>query len=43
MIACTITAGPHTYDGLFTSTCAAVIDAMARFPEARSICVRCKP
>lgn len=40
MIPCTITVGTTTYTGLFASTCAAVIDAMTRYPAARGICVR---
>lgn len=40
MIPCTITIGTQTYAGLFPSTCAAVIDAMTRFPTARRISVR---
>ena len=40
MIPCTITVGTHTYAGLFPSTCAAVLDAMARYPAARCISVR---
>jgi hypothetical protein len=40
MIPCTITAGRVRYSGLFPSTCAAVLDAMARFPAARCISVR---
>lgn len=43
MIACTITVGANTYAGLFPSTCAAVIDAMTRFPAARRISVRACP
>ncbi len=43
MIACTITVGAKTYAGLFPSTCAAVIDAMTRFPTARCISVRAWP
>lgn len=43
MIACTITVGSLTYAGLFTSTTAAAIDAMTRYPAARSICVRARP
>lgn len=40
MIACTITVDSHhTYAGLFASTCAAVIDALTRFPAARRISV----
>ncbi len=35
MIACTITVGGITYAGLFSSTTAAVIDAMTRYPAAR--------
>lgn len=40
MIPCTITVGALTYVGLFPSTCAAVIDAMTRFPAARRISVK---
>lgn len=43
MIPCTVTVGSHTYAGLFPSTCAAVLDAMERFPAARSISVRALP
>ncbi len=43
MIACSITVGALTYAGLFPSTCAAVIDAMTRFPAARRISVRALP
>lgn len=39
-VRCTITVGAFTYAGLFPSTCAAVIDAMTRFPAARRISVR---
>lgn len=31
----------HAYEGLFRSTCDAVIDAMDRFPAARGISVAC--
>lgn len=40
MIACTITVAGLRYSGLFRSTCAAVIDAMARYPHATGISVR---
>lgn len=43
MIACTVTIGRHTYAGLFPSTCAALMDALARFPAARGICVKARP
>lgn len=42
MIACTVNVGGRTYTGLFASTCAAVIDALARFPHATRISVRAK-
>ena len=40
MIPCTVTAGRVRYSGIFASTCAAVLDAMTRFPAARRISVR---
>jgi hypothetical protein len=40
MTACTITVDSQTYTGLFASTCAALIDALTRFPGARRISVR---
>jgi hypothetical protein len=43
MITCSITVGTHTYAGVFSSTCAAVIDAMTQFPAARCISVRALP
>ncbi len=43
MIPCTITVGTHTYAGLFSSTCAAVIDAMESFPGATRITARPLP
>ena len=43
MITCTITVGAHTYAGLFPSTCAAVLDAMERFPSATRITARARP
>ena len=43
MIPCSITVGALTYAGLFPSTCAAVIDAMTRFPAARRISARALP
>lgn len=44
MIACTITVGGiTTYAGLFASTSAAVMDAMDRYPAARSISVKARP
>ena len=43
MIACTITVGGITYAGRFSSTTAAVIDAMTRYPAARSISVKARP
>jgi len=42
-IRCTITVGAHTYAGLFPSTCAAVLDAMKRFPDAVRISARALP
>lgn len=43
MITCTINVGGITYAGLFHSTTAAVIDAMTRYPAARSISVKARP
>ena len=43
MITCTITVGTHTYAGLFSSTCAAVMDAMVRYPDATRISVKARP
>ena len=46
MIACTITVGGPsgiTYAGLFASTCKVVVDAMLRYPAARSISVKVLP
>lgn len=43
MIPCTITVGALTYAGLFASTCAAVLDAMDRFPGATRITARPLP
>jgi hypothetical protein len=43
MIACTITVGALTYSGFYRSTCAAVLAAMALYPEARGISARAKP
>lgn len=43
MIACTVKVAGHIYTGLFCSTCAATLDAMTRFPNARGISVRAMP
>jgi len=43
MIACTITVGTLTYSGLYPSTCAAVLAAMALYPEARGISAKARP
>lgn len=40
MIACTVNVSGHRYTGLFASTCAAVIDALTRFPGATRISAR---
>lgn len=32
-----ISIGSLQYEGLFSDTCAAVLDAMSRYPEARRI------
>ena len=43
VIACTVKVAGHIYTGLFCSTCAATLDAMTRFPNARGISVRAMP
>ncbi|GEM_PF-3623907 len=40
MITCTVKVAGRTYTGLYRSTAAAVIDALLRFPEARSATAR---
>jgi len=43
MIRCRITCDRASYTGLFSSTVAAVMDAMDRFPAATRISVRAIP
>ena len=40
MIRCTVTVGVLTYAGLYASTTAAAMAAMALYPDARGISVR---
>lgn len=43
MIACTVSVAGLTYMCLCRSTCAAVLDAMDRYPTATSISARARP
>lgn len=36
-----ITVGALSYEGLFASSCDAIIDALDRFPEARKVSAKC--